>query len=312
MLKEICFLFKGEQLMISEKWLNWWFRHVPEAESFGMKTKKEICKGVYKEMLATFLYAMFLEFILYVLCTAALFHFLPDYLSARTVLGYNFSSVVWARIIGGFMLLPYVGSAIYFAIRSKKRALQWAVKKELEQTEREEHYHRKLTAADKAVFRKIVAVLTDNEAVRSNLDSCLASPEKYLEEHEDMCWECGFDEPKPEDDFFWTSMIIELAEVGDILCLDWKEYFEEFYVQMEELANKFGLEISEDMFDEEKRFESWCAALNTKWKPQGMCVAAIDPEEESYRLFICSFENLEKLRQLGKKVNKRIDLLPEE
>ena len=210
------------------------------------------------------------------------------------------------------MLLPSVGSAIYFAIRSKKRALQWAVKKELEQREREEHYHRKLTAADKAVFRKIVAVLTDNEAVRSNLDSCLASPEKYLEEHEDMCWECGFDEPKPEDDFFWTSMIIELAEVGDILCLDWKEYFEEFYVQMEELANKFGLEISEDMFDEEKRFESWCAALNTKWKTQGMCVAAIDPEEESYRLFICSFENLEKLRQLGKKVNKRIDWLPEE
>ena len=103
-------------------------------------------------------------------------------------------------------------------------------------------------------------------------------------------------------------MVDELIESGDIIELDWKEYLEDFILQMKDLADKRLLNIEKEWFNEDEDISSWCKILDEKWEKQGFCVGAMDINSDSYVMFICQNEILKKLILLGKKIKKRFDL----
>lgn len=161
---------------------------------------------------------------------------------------------------------------------------------------------------DKAVYTEIAKQLTLNKEALSNLAFCFDSPKLYFDNNADRYDGRGFDGTEEEGRLAWIALLDELIESGDIIELDWKEYLEDFILQMKDLADKRLLNIEKEWFNEDEDISSWCKILDEKWEKQGFCVGAMDINSDSYVMFICQNEILKKLILLGKKIKKRFDL----
>lgn len=160
---------------------------------------------------------------------------------------------------------------------------------------------------DKDVYTEIAKLLTLDKAVLSDLALCFESPKAYFDMNFERYDERGFEGSEDLDVLAWIGIVDELIESGDIIELDWNECPEEFILQMKDMADKKHLKIEEEWFDKNEDIILWCEILDQKWKEQGFCVGAMDIDSDSYVMFICENEILEKLVLLGKKISKRFD-----
>lgn len=99
-----------------------------------------------------------------------------------------------------------------------------------------------------------------------------------------------------------------MIATGTAIELDWKEEREEVVQQMKMLSDKHHLELRAEWLNEEGDIPTWCSILDEKWSDQGFCAAAMDIDSDSYVLFVCTRETLEKVAALGKEVHHRFDL----
>jgi len=82
---------------------------------------------------------------------------------------------------------------------------------------------------------------------------------------------------------------------------------EEFFYQLEPLAQKQGLYLNQAWLEEDGDIPLWARTLDQKWQSQGFCLAAMDIDSDSYVLFICQRAILGELVVLSKKINQRFD-----
>ena len=150
-------------------------------------------------------------------------------------------------------------------------------------------------------------MLTDNKTVLSKLARCFDAPKTYFDENAERYDERCIEVDEEKDKIIWIAIVDELIESGDVIELDWKEGFEEFMAQMKELADKNNLDLQENRLNRGMNIPAWCEILDEEWKSQGFCVGAMDIDSDSYVMFVCRRETLEKLVALGKKVNQRFD-----
>ena len=166
-------------------------------------------------------------------------------------------------------------------------------------------------STDAGNYKAIVELLPGGETYLALVEKCIAAPKQYYMDHEERYEDRGMDETDRNGDIIWIAIADEMLDSGNAVELDWKETKEEFYLQMQDLAGKHNLELREEWLQEDGDIPTWCGVLDGKWEEQGFCIAEFDIDSDSYVLFICTCETLEKLRKLGDEVLRTIDLAQE-
>ena len=156
-------------------------------------------------------------------------------------------------------------------------------------------------------YRKMVVLLTDNTEVRSKLESCLESPQRYYRENVESYEERCIDGNQEDDRIVWFAIADEMILSGAAIELAWKTDVEDFFDEMKGLANRHHLGLQEDWFQEDDDIPTWCELLDEKWADKQFCVGAMDIDSDSYVLFVCLTEVLKQLSELGKQVGQRFD-----
>ena len=156
-------------------------------------------------------------------------------------------------------------------------------------------------------YRKMVVLLTDNTEVRSKLESCLESPQRYYRENVESYEERCIDGNQEDDRIVWFAIADEMILSGAAIELHWKTDVEDFFDEMKGLANRHHLGLQEDWFQEDDDIPTWCELLDEKWADKQFCVGAMDIDSDSYVLFVCRTEVLKQLSELGKQVGQRFD-----
>lgn len=283
--------------MTSEERLYRWFDDVPEAEKIDKETKLQIRKNVLKSIRQRLLMVLLINGILGLLAFLLLLRWLPNYLSGQLVLGCSFSARFWTIFIAVFLFLAIVAHALYAALRLKKEFLQKEVEATLTTMKKKTEHERPLTEDEKAAYKALVAELTDDDELISNMDSCLSSPHLFFAEREYFFWDWHFDDLMPAEEIAWVSLIDMLLYDGMIFFLDEEEALDDFCEYMELLAEGYDVEINKSMLAKSKGVRAWCAELNTIWAPKGVCVAQLENEGNCF-LYVCPLEKVEKLSLL--------------
>lgn len=163
------------------------------------------------------------------------------------------------------------------------------------------------TNSDVESYRKMVALLTENTEVRSNLEFCLESPQQYYKEKADIYEERCIDGNQEDKTIIWIGMVDEMLSGNEAIELDWKTDAEDFFYEMKSLANRHRLEIQEDWFKKDDDIPTWCEVLDEKWMDKDFCVGGMDIDSDSYVLFVCQAEVLKQFSELGKQVGQKFD-----
>ena len=157
-------------------------------------------------------------------------------------------------------------------------------------------------------------ISVNDKAVIAEMEKCLNDTELYVEENEDRFLERGIEVEEVEDDVEevrWIAMVDILEANGYVCERDWKDELEDFVYFVGNLkgTKSRGLSIEAEWFEEEADVVEWCAVLDEKWAAEGVGVAAIDIDSDSYVLFPYEVEVLDKLCDLAEQLERRIDLV---
>lgn len=110
-----------------------------------------------------------------------------------------------------------------------------------------------------------------------------------------------------------VAMVLLLSENGYICYLDWKCELEDFEMVID-VMKKIGIDenicnLDKLNLNEDDDIEVWSKEFNKILSEKDIFIGNINTNSDSYSIFPISKENLEKLRELGKKINTEIDIL---
>lgn len=110
-----------------------------------------------------------------------------------------------------------------------------------------------------------------------------------------------------------VAMILLLSENGYICYLDWKCELEDFRI-ISDVMKKVGIDDNfcniEDLnLDEDNDIEVWSEEFNKVFGKEDIFIGNIDTSSDSYSIFPVNKANLEKLKELGTRINMKIDFL---
>ena len=158
------------------------------------------------------------------------------------------------------------------------------------------------------VMLEIAAIISNgDEAVLQEVAACTSDPAGYFAAHQERYEERGVDAPDDLGLVQWLGLVDILEEHGWVCERDWKDELEDFsyFVQNLHGFQQLGLELDPDWLDEDEDISAWCGVLTEKW--EGVCVAAIDIDSDSYVLFPTSTAQLADLQRLAGEIGHRID-----
>lgn len=109
------------------------------------------------------------------------------------------------------------------------------------------------------------------------------------------------------------AMVWLLSESRYICYLDWKCELEDFQM-ISDVMKKVGIDENicniEDLnLDEDDDIEIWSAEFNKVFSKKDIFIGNINTSSDSYSIFPINRKNLEKLRELGNRINMKIDFL---
>lgn len=147
--------------------------------------------------------------------------------------------------------------------------------------------------------------------VAAEAAACAAAPEEFFRAHSEQ-YDWYYMQKHVEANMLRWDGLIFLLEAHNHVCIrDWKDEKEDFLFFLQNLsgAGRLGLEIDGEWLDEAGCISQWCQVIDRKW--DRACVAAMDQHSDSYVLFPCRVEDLEKLRVLADQLGERIALARE-
>ena len=110
-----------------------------------------------------------------------------------------------------------------------------------------------------------------------------------------------------------VAMVWLLSESGYICYLDWKCELEDFQMIFN-VMKKVGIDenicnIEDLILDEDDDIEVWSEEFNKVFSKKDIFIGNIDTNSDSYSIFPVNKENFKKLRELGNRINMKIDFL---
>ena len=156
---------------------------------------------------------------------------------------------------------------------------------------------------------KIAAEISNNDtAILEEVGECLSDTEKYFSEHEEEYEERDVTYDDGKEVVQWLGMVDILQKNNYVCERDYKDELEDFLYFMQELkgVKDNHLPLDEGWFDEDEEITDWCGIIDSKWVSQDMCVAAIDIDSDSYVMFPCNINVLQKLSHYADMTEYRI------
>lgn len=158
------------------------------------------------------------------------------------------------------------------------------------------------------IYRIAAELSNNNASVLQEVSECLSNTKKYFSEHEEEYGERCVTDGEGEAVLQWLGMV-DILQKNDYVCeRDWEDELEDFLYFVRELegVKRNGLALEEDWFDEDGEITDWCRIIDGKWESQNICVAAIDIGSDSYVMFPCNINVLQKISQYVGETNYRI------
>ena len=158
------------------------------------------------------------------------------------------------------------------------------------------------------VLMEIARIISSgDEAVLRDITACTEDPASWFTAHQDRYRERCILSSDNLELIQWLGLVDILEEYGWVCERDWKDELEDFsyFVQNLHGFQKLGLELDPDWLDEDEDISAWCGVLTEKW--EGVCVAAIDIDSDSYVLFLTSAAHFADLQRLAGEIGHRID-----
>ena len=302
-----------------------WFRHIRNAEFIDMERKMQICNKVAKKMLLVFL-AIFLAecMLLFMISAGDIFNVASDFLFNISDGSHTRSHYKGVAIAGALMWLPLIILPAIAVIFLKKRFVQAEADKMIvnmaidgvyrevaeayqQEEKRPERIKEGNTEMNKEVYNQIARAMTDDMTILYNLQTCFDSPQQYYSEHSERYEDRGIIGDQADDFIAWIALADEMISGGAAIELDWKADGEEFFEEIQPLVNQHYLELQSDWIAAEGDITTWCEDLDEEWIDQVYCVGAMDIDSDSYVMFVCKDEVLEKLEELGNQIQHRFD-----
>ena len=149
-------------------------------------------------------------------------------------------------------------------------------------------------------------ISSGDETVLKDVTACTEDPANWFTAHQDRYGERGVDSASDPDLIQWLGLVDILEEYGWVCERDWKDELEDFLFFLQNLKGYQALQLTldPDWFDEDDDISAWCGILSEKW--EGVCVAAIDIDSDSYVLFPVAFPQLAQLQKLAEEIGHRI------
>ena len=157
-------------------------------------------------------------------------------------------------------------------------------------------------------------ISSGDEAVMADITACTGDPAAWFQTHEDRYRERGVTSADDLELVQWLGLVDILEEHGWVCERDWKDELEDFsyFVQNLHGFQKLGLELDPDWLDEDGDISEWCGVLAEQWSAQGVRMAAIDIDSDSYVLFPASAGQLAALQTLAEEIGQDIQDVTEE
>ena len=152
-------------------------------------------------------------------------------------------------------------------------------------------------------------ISSGDEAVMADITACTGDPAAWFQTHENRYMERGVTSADDLELVQWLGLVDILEEHGWVCERDWKDELEDFsyFVQNLHGFQKLGLELDPDWLDEDGDISEWCGVLAEQWSAQGVRMAAIDIDSDSYVLFPAAAPQLAQLQGLAGEAGHRID-----
>lgn len=152
-------------------------------------------------------------------------------------------------------------------------------------------------------------ISSGDEAVLKDITACTEDPADWFISHQDRYRErCILSSDDPEL-IQWLGLVDILEEHGWVCERDWKDELEDFsyFVQNLHGFQKLGLELNPDWLDEDEDISAWCDVLTEKWAAQGVRIATIGIDSDSYVLFPAAVPQFDELQRLAGEIGQCID-----
>lgn len=157
---------------------------------------------------------------------------------------------------------------------------------------------------------EIASIISNKDKdVIDKLSDCVSKPQIYFEENIHLYQNRGFTEMSEISTIKWIALV-EILQAHDYVCeRDFKDELEDFVYFINQLnqVKKGNLFLKEEYFQEDDDISGWCEIIDDNWYDKNMCIACIDIDSDSYVLFVCSIEKLDRLKNIANKINQRID-----
>ena len=152
-------------------------------------------------------------------------------------------------------------------------------------------------------------ISSGDETVLRDITACTENPASWFTAHQDRYEERGVDSADDVDLVQWLGLVDILEEHGWVCERDWKDELEDFsyFVQNLRSFSALNLELDPDWFDEDEDIPAWCGILTDKWAAQGVRMAAIGIDSDSYVLFPVTSSQFETLQKLAGQIGHCID-----
>lgn len=203
----------------------------------------------------------------------------------------------------------YNSDKIYiFKLNNDSLEKCWAIKPRVKRD--------KTSYADK-ILLKIAEILSSNDRkIIKKLELILEDFYKYLKSNENFYYisnDINSISQKEMINLKVVAMVLLLSENGYICYLDWKCELEDFEMVID-VMKKIGIDenicnLDKLNLNEDDDIEVWSKEFNKILSEKDIFIGNIDTNSDSYFIFPIFKENLEKLRELGKKINTEIDIL---
>lgn len=148
-----------------------------------------------------------------------------------------------------------------------------------------------------------------DETVMEEIAACAENPKNWFEEHRERYQERSVDSPSDLDLIVWLGLVDILENHGWVCERDWKDELEDFSYFLQNLHGfqQLGLDMNADWFNADGDIPAWCGVLTEKWAAQGVRVAAIDIDSDSYVLFPVSSAQFTALQTQAEKIGRSIE-----
>ena len=150
-----------------------------------------------------------------------------------------------------------------------------------------------------------------DEAVLRDVTACIGAPAAWYDAHQGQYSERGIASAKDPDLIQWLGLVDILEEHNYVCERDWKDELENFLYFVENLRGfqALGLSIDPNWFDADGDVPIWCNILTQKWGPQGVRMAAIGIDSDSYVLFPALTAQFTALQKLAGEIGQYIEFV---